>query len=99
LKVTISPGFTRKYNAEYLNSHPERSGPTPFTFAIAGWSQDKLEGLKTKLKLGDEVGLIVVNVGDYASVEAAIIQTGLWRTPLNRIGNISIMSFGESVLL
>ena len=63
----------------------------PFTFAIAGWSQDKLEGLKTKLKLGDEVALIVVNVGDYASVEAAIIQTKVvantvgpyWRYPSN----------------
>ena len=83
MKVTISPGFTVKYNAEYLNSHPERSGPTPFTFAIAGWSQDKLEGLERELKFGDEVGLIVVSVGDHASVEAAIIQT---KVVVNTVG-------------
>ena len=79
----VAPGFTGKYIAEYLNSHPERSSPTPFTFAIAGRSQDKLEGLKRELKLGDEVGLIVVNVGDYASVEAAVIQT---KVVVNTVG-------------
>ena len=72
---TIAPGFTGKYIAEYLNSHPQRSGSTPFTFAIAGRSQKKLEELKRELKLGDEVGVLVVNVGDYASVEAAVTKT------------------------
>lgn len=74
-RVTIASGFTGKYIAEYLNSHPEHSGPAPFTFAIAGRSQKKLEELKRELELGDEVGLLVVNVRDYASVEAAVIQT------------------------
>ena len=34
-----------------------------------------MEELKRELRLGDEVGLIVVNVGDYALVEAAVTQT------------------------
>jgi short subunit dehydrogenase-like uncharacterized protein len=71
----MSPGFTGKYITEYLNSHPERSGPTPFTFAIAGRSQKKLEEIKRVLKLGHEVGVFVTNVENYASVEAAVIQT------------------------
>ena len=39
-------GFTRKYIAEYLSSHPQRSGSTPLTFAIAGRSQEKLNKVK-----------------------------------------------------
>jgi short subunit dehydrogenase-like uncharacterized protein len=31
--------------------------------------------LKSELKLGDEVGILAVDVGDYASVEAAVTQT------------------------
>jgi len=81
--VTIVPGFTGKYIAEYLNSHPERSGPTPFTFAIAGRSQKKLEDVRRELKLGPEVGLLVVDVGDYASVEAAVTQT---KVVVNTVG-------------
>jgi len=42
-RVAIVLGFTGKYITEYLNFHPERSGPTPFTFAIAGRSEKKLE--------------------------------------------------------
>lgn len=72
---TIATGFTGKYITEYLNSHPERTGPTPYTFVIAGRSRKKLEELKRELKLSDEVGILVVNVGDYASVEAAVTQT------------------------
>ena len=76
-------GFTGKYIAEYLRSHPQRSGPTPFTFAIAGRSQSKLEDVKRELKLGNEVGLLVVDVGDYTSVEAAVTQT---KVVVNTVG-------------
>ena len=79
----IVPGFTGKYITEYLNSHPEHSGPTPFTFAIAGRSQKKLEELKEGLKIGHEVGVFVVNVGDYASVEAAVTQA---KVVINTVG-------------
>ena len=76
-------GFTGKYVAEYLNSHPQRSGPTPFTFAIAGRSKNKLEKVKRELRLSHEVGLLVVDVGDYASVEAAVTQT---KVVINTVG-------------
>ena len=76
-------GFTGKYVAEYLHSHPQRSGPTPFTFAIAGRSQKKLEEVKRELKLGQQVGFLVVDVGDYASVEAAVTQA---RVVVNTVG-------------
>ena len=76
-------GFTGKYIAEYLNLHPQRSSPTPFTFAIAGRSQKKLEELKRELKLGHEVGLLVIDIGDYASVEAAVNQT---KVVINAVG-------------
>ena len=79
----ISPGFTGKYITEYLNSHPQRSGSTPFTFAIAGRSQEKLNEIKRELKLGHEVGILIVNVGDYPSVEAAVTQT---RVVINTVG-------------
>ena len=82
-RVTIILGFTGKYIAEYLNSHPERSGPTPFTFAIAGRSQKKLEELKRELKLDHEVGVFVIDIGDYASVEAVVTQT---KVVINTIG-------------
>ena len=82
-RTVIVSGFTGKYIAEYLNSHPERSGLTPFTFAIAGRSQKKLEGVKRELKLGREVGILVVDVGDYASVEAAITRT---KVVINTVG-------------
>lgn len=86
-------GFTGKHIAEYLNSHPQHSGPTPFTFAIAGRSQKKLEGLKEELKLGQQVGLLVVDVGDYASVEAAVTQA---RVVLNTVG--PFWKYGEHVV-
>ena len=76
-------GFTGKYVAEYLHSHPQRSGPNPFTFAIAGRSKKKLEDVKKELKLSHQVGLLVVDVGDYASVEAAVTQT---RVVVNTVG-------------
>ena len=82
-RVAIIPGFTGKYITEYLNSHPERSGPTPFTFSIAGRSQTKLDELKRRLGVGREVGVIVVEVGDYASVEAAVTQT---KVVINTVG-------------
>jgi len=82
-RVAIVLGFTGKYITEYLNSHPEHSGPTPFTFAIAGRSEKKLEALKRELKLDDEVGIIVADTGDYGSVEAAVTQT---RVVINTVG-------------
>ena len=82
-RVTIVPGFTGKYITEYLDSHPERSRPTPFTFAIAGRSQKKLEDLKRELKLDDEIGILIINIGDYGSVEAAVTQT---KVVINTVG-------------
>ena len=82
-RTVIVSGFTGKYIAEYLNSHPERLGSIPFTFAIAGRSQKKLEEVKRELKLGHEVGVLVVNVGDYASVEAAVTKT---KVVINTVG-------------
>jgi len=76
-------GFTGKYIAEYLHSHPQRSGSTPFTFAIAGRSQKKLEEVKKELGLSHQVGILVVDVGDYASVEAVVTQT---RVVINTVG-------------
>lgn len=55
---TISPGFTGKYITEHLNTHPECSGPTPFTFAISRQSRENL-GLRGEFGLGDGVGILV----------------------------------------
>lgn len=86
-------GFTGKYIAEYLNSHPQRSGPTPFTFAIAGRSQKKLEEVKRELKLDNDVGLLVLDVADCASVEAVVTQT---KVVLNTIG--PFWRYGDNVV-
>jgi short subunit dehydrogenase-like uncharacterized protein len=92
-EVTIVPGFTGKYITEYLNSHPQRSSPTPFTFAIAGRSKSKLEEVKKGLKLSHEVGLLVVDVGDYASVETAVTQT---KVVINTVG--PFWMYGDKVV-
>ena len=91
--VTLVLGFTGKYIAEYLNSHPERSGPTPFTFAIAGRSQKKLEELKGELKLDHEVGIFTIDVGDYASVEAVVTRT---KVVINTIG--PFWTYGDHIV-
>jgi short subunit dehydrogenase-like uncharacterized protein len=89
----IVTGFTGKYVAKYLQSHPQRSGPGPFTFAIAGRSQSKLEEVKRELGLGNEVGFLVVDVEDYASVEAAVAQT---KVVVNTVG--PFWTYAENVV-
>jgi hypothetical protein len=82
-RAAAFPGFTGKYIAEYLGSHPERSGPTQFTFAIAGRSLERLEEIRGELGLGSEVGVFVVDVADYASVEVVVTQT---KVVINTVG-------------
>ena len=42
-----------------------------------------MDEIKRELKLGLEVGVLIVNVSDYASVEAAVAQT---RVVINTVG-------------
>ncbi|KAF9649489.1 hypothetical protein BDM02DRAFT_3186249 [Thelephora ganbajun] len=78
--VLGATGFTGKLTVRNLNAHPERAR---FGLAIAGRSQKKLEQVKLELGLGSDVGSFVVDVHDYASVEAIATQA---RVIINAIG-------------
>lgn len=52
-----------------------------------------MEELKEELKLDHEVGVFVIDIGDYASVEAAVTQT---KVVINTIG--PFWTYGDHVV-
>ncbi|AKT40814.1 saccharopine dehydrogenase family protein [Chondromyces crocatus] len=64
-------GFTGRLVAEYL---ARRAGASPFPWAVAGRSAQKLERLQTELGLPASVGVIEADVADPASLAAMARQ-------------------------
>ena len=75
-----SLGFTGRLIARYLYNHSQRAS---FTFALGVRSKAKGEALKKSLGIDDTVGLVQVDVGDYASVETAVREV---RVVINVVG-------------
>lgn len=61
-------GFAGKLVAEYLASHPDRSG---FSWAIAGRSREKLTALRGRL-LGAAPEIVVADTADRPSIDAMV---------------------------
>ncbi len=68
-------GFTGKLTADYL---AKKQGD--FRWAIAGRSAGKLGAVKAELGLGDEVGVVVADSADSASLNAMTAQTRVLAT-------------------
>ena len=65
-------GFTGKLVVEYaLNQYSNED----ISWAIAGRNLEKLQNLKEKLKLTNDVGIIQVNSEDQSSIDALVEQT------------------------
>ena len=64
-------GFTGSLVAQYLSNHPQRQS---FKFGIAGRSQSKLEAVANKYSLDGSVPRVIVDVGNYETVEEAAKQ-------------------------
>jgi len=79
-RVTHAPGYTGRLITRYLASHPQSSS---FTFAIAGRSKSKLDALFSDLSLPNRVSVVVVDIADFAQVEAVIQNT---RVVINTCG-------------
>jgi len=69
LVVIGATGFVGKLVVRYLIEHPEKP-----SFALAGRTLARLQGLKKEFSLGDSVGLIEVNSRDPASVQTLVSQ-------------------------
>jgi short subunit dehydrogenase-like uncharacterized protein len=65
-------GFTGKLVVEYaLNQYSNKD----ISWAIAGRNLEKLQNLKEKLKLTNDVGIIQVDSEDQSSIDALVMQT------------------------
>ena len=65
-------GFTGKLVVEYaLNQYSNED----ISWAIAGRNPEKLQNLKEKLKLTNDVGIIQVDSEDQSSIDALVMQT------------------------
>mgnify|MGYP001365818627 FL=1 len=84
-------GFTGKLVVEYaMNKY---STNEDISWAIAGRNKEKLEDIQAKLNLPENIGMIIVNSNDQASIDAMVDQT---KCVLTTVGPYQL--YGEKII-